>query len=230
MKRRKIYYNSRLDDEAYDIAKTIKTMDVVCDTLFEQLLVKCEEKKWVGGLEGQELNDWLHEYCFNSEAKNMFSEHLPDTWDVQCSVTFDQQEDESQVSETDSTGTVEIDKGKMFSYEKKVEVQSRYNEPRYFYYADKEWYYDTREDKYVGVSLSGNRDGSLGHVDPSGGPFVGVGDCLKWIHKELPSLTVDKIEQCASSGFFKLTTSTTQCDTKTTTSPAGCASSQKNYE
>lgn len=96
-------------------------------------------------------------------------------------------------------------KNSQTEYDKKVTVNSRYNEPRHFYLINNDWFYDVCGDIAVGMSCVS--DGSLGHVDPSGGPFVGVDTNLSGIHKDLPNAYVTKIEYDTDRGLFKLSVS-----------------------
>ena len=75
-----------------------------------------------------------------------------------------------------------------------VVVKSRYNEERKFNVLAKNCVeYSFEDDGHVGVQR--NDDGSLESVDPSGGPYIGIGTNLgEYIHKDLGDLTVTKIK------------------------------------
>ena len=74
-----------------------------------------------------------------------------------------------------------------------VVVKSRYNDERKFTIISKNCVeYSFEDDGHVGCQL--NDDGSLESVDPSGGPYIGVGTNLGEVHKELEGLTVTKIK------------------------------------
>ena len=75
-----------------------------------------------------------------------------------------------------------------------VVVKSRYREERKFNVLAKNCVeYSFEDDGHVGYSR--NDDGSLNSVDPSGGPYIGIGTNLgEYIHKDLGDLTVTKIK------------------------------------
>ena len=85
----------------------------------------------------------------------------------------------------------------------KIKYLSRYHQPRYFYQKNDNWYFDVNGDRHVGASR--NDDGSLHHVDPSGGPFVSVKTNLNKLHKNLPNATIKAIEWDSEEGAYKLT-------------------------
>jgi hypothetical protein len=75
-----------------------------------------------------------------------------------------------------------------------VVAKSRYGAERKFNVLAKNCVeYSFEDDGHVGVQR--NDDGSLESVDPSGGPFIGIGTNLgEYIHKDLGDLTVTKIK------------------------------------
>jgi hypothetical protein len=75
-----------------------------------------------------------------------------------------------------------------------VVVKSRYGAERKFNVLAKNCVeYSFEDDGHVGVQR--NDDGSLESVDPSGGPYIGIGTNLgEYIHKDLGDLTVTKIK------------------------------------
>ena len=75
-----------------------------------------------------------------------------------------------------------------------VVVKSRYGTERKFNVLAKNCVeYSFEDDGHVGYSR--NDDGSLNSVDPSGGPYIGIGTNLgEYIHKDLGDLTVTKIK------------------------------------
>lgn len=85
----------------------------------------------------------------------------------------------------------------------KITYYSRYREERYFYQKDGNWYFDVAGDRHVGASI--NDDGSLYHIDPSGGPFISVKTNLRDLHKDLPNATPKSIEWDKEEGAYKLT-------------------------
>ena len=78
--------------------------------------------------------------------------------------------------------------------EQTISILSRYNEERKFTIIAKNCVeYSFKDDGHTGCSR--NDDGSLESVDPSGGPFIGIGTNLgEYIHKDLGDLTVTKIK------------------------------------
>lgn len=84
----------------------------------------------------------------------------------------------------------------------KITYYSRYREERYFYQKNGNWYFDVNGDEYCGMSR--NEDGSLYHVDPSGGPFVSVGTNLKVLAKDLPDAKITAIEFDKEEDAYKL--------------------------
>jgi hypothetical protein len=78
--------------------------------------------------------------------------------------------------------------------EKTISILSRYNEERKFNVLAKNCVeYSFEDDGHVGVQR--NDDGNLESVDPSGGPYIGIGTNLgEYIHKDLGDLTVTKIK------------------------------------
>ena len=85
----------------------------------------------------------------------------------------------------------------------KIRYYSRYREERYFYQKDGNWYFDINGDKHCGMSR--NDDGSLYHVDPSGGPFVSLKTNLNDLHKDLPDAKIKAIEFDKAEDAYKLT-------------------------
>ena len=86
----------------------------------------------------------------------------------------------------------------------KITVKSRYGDERVFEIlsSDKIAYVFT--DDHVGMSM--DAEGKLSSVDPSGGPYIGVGTNLGDVHKELEGLTVTKIKaDTDKSGSYYLT-------------------------
>ena len=75
-----------------------------------------------------------------------------------------------------------------------VVVKSRYGTERKFNVLAKNCVeYSFEDDGHVGVQR--NDDESLESVDPSGGPYIGIGTNLgEYIHKDLGDLTVTKIK------------------------------------
>jgi hypothetical protein len=74
-----------------------------------------------------------------------------------------------------------------------IVVKSRYGTERKFTILGMNCVeYSFEDDGHVGYSA--NDDGSLYSVDPSGGPFIGIGTNLGDVHKELECLTVTKIK------------------------------------
>jgi len=75
-----------------------------------------------------------------------------------------------------------------------VVAKSRYGAERKFNVMAKNCVeYSFEDDGHVGVQR--NDDGSLESVDPSGGPYIGIGTNLgEYIHKDLGDLTVTKIK------------------------------------
>jgi len=78
--------------------------------------------------------------------------------------------------------------------EQTISILSRYNEERKFTIIAKNCVeYSFKDDGHTGCSR--NDDGSLESVDPSGGPYIGIGTNLgEYIHKDLGDLTVTKIK------------------------------------
>jgi len=86
----------------------------------------------------------------------------------------------------------------------KITVKSRYGDERVFEIlsSDKIAYVFT--DDHVGMSM--DAEGKLSSVDPSGGPYIGVGTNLGDVHKELEGLTVTEIKYNDSkTGAYYLT-------------------------
>jgi len=86
----------------------------------------------------------------------------------------------------------------------KIIVKSRYGDERVFEIlsSDKIAYVFT--DDHVGMSM--DAEGKLSSVDPSGGPYIGIGNNLGYIHKDLDGLTVTKIKRSdTKSGSYYLT-------------------------
>jgi len=76
---------------------------------------------------------------------------------------------------------------------KTISILSRYREERKFNIITKNCVeYSFEDDGHVGVQR--NDDGSLESVDPSGGPYIGVGNNLGYIHEDLDGLIVTKIK------------------------------------
>jgi hypothetical protein len=74
-----------------------------------------------------------------------------------------------------------------------IVVKSRYGTERKFTILGMNCVeYSFEDDGHVGYSR--NDDGSLYSVDPSGGPYIGIGTNLGDVHKELECLTVTKIK------------------------------------
>jgi len=83
------------------------------------------------------------------------------------------------------------------SYDPEVDesivVRSRYGDERKFTILGMNCVeYSFEDDGHVGVQR--NEDGSLESVDPSGGPYIGIGTNLGDVHMELECLTVTKIK------------------------------------
>jgi hypothetical protein len=78
--------------------------------------------------------------------------------------------------------------------EQTISILSRYNEERKFTIIAKNCVeYSFKDDGHTGCSR--NDDDRLESVDPSGGPFIGIGTNLgEYIHKDLGDLTVIKIK------------------------------------
>ena len=87
----------------------------------------------------------------------------------------------------------------------KITYYSRYREERYFYLKNGDWYFDVNGDEYCGMTR--DEDGSLYCVDPSGGPFVGVGTNLNNLHKDLPCAKIKAIEFNKGENAYQLTVS-----------------------
>ena len=119
--------------------------------------------------------------CFFEKGREM-TEHLyPDD---KIEVNFDSAEDvvSSGVSDLVQLGACPS-----------VVVKSRYGDERKFNVIAKNCVeYSFKDDGHTGCQR--NDDGSLESVDPSGGPYIGVGTNLGDVHKELEGLTVTKIK------------------------------------
>ena len=75
-----------------------------------------------------------------------------------------------------------------------IVVRSRYGDERKFTILGMNCIeYSFKDDGHTGCSR--NDDGRLESVDPSGGPYIGVGTNLGDIHKDLEGLTVMKIKR-----------------------------------
>jgi len=86
-----------------------------------------------------------------------------------------------------------------------VSILSRYGDERKFTILGMSCVaFSFEDDGHVGCSR--NENGSLESVDPSGGPYIGVGTNLGDIHKDLKDLTVTKIKYNNNkSGSYYLT-------------------------
>ena len=86
-----------------------------------------------------------------------------------------------------------------------VVIKSRYHAERKFNVISKNCVeYSFKDDGHTGCQR--NDDGSLESLDPSGGPYIGVGTNLGDIHKNLEDLNVIKIKRDESrTGFYFLT-------------------------
>ena len=86
-----------------------------------------------------------------------------------------------------------------------VSILSRYGDKRKFTILGMNCVaFSFKDDGHVGFSR--NENGSLESVDPSGGPYIGVGTNLGDIHKDLKDLTVTKIKHNNNkSGSYYLT-------------------------
>ena len=86
-----------------------------------------------------------------------------------------------------------------------VSILSRYGDERKFTILGMNCVaFSFKDDGHVGCSR--NENGSLESVDPSGGPYIGVGTNLGNIHKDLKELTVTKIKHNDNkSGSYYLT-------------------------
>ena len=89
--------------------------------------------------------------------------------------------------------------------EETISILSRYNEERKFTIIAKDCIeYSFNDDGHVGCSR--NHDGSLHSIDPSGGPYIGIGTNLGEVHKDLEDLTVTEITRSdTKSGSYYLT-------------------------
>ena len=121
--------------------------------------------------------------CFFEKGREM-TEHLYPDDPQEPEVNFDSAEDvvSSGVSDLVQLGACPS-----------VVVKSRYGDERKFNVIAKNCVeYSFKDDGHTGCQL--NDDGSLESVDPSGGPYIGVGTNLGDVHKELEGLTVTKIK------------------------------------
>lgn len=85
----------------------------------------------------------------------------------------------------------------------RIEYLNRHRQRRDFYEKDGYWYFDVNGDQHVGCSM--NHDGSLYHVDPSGGPFISIDTNLQDVHEDLPDATPKSIKFDKDEGAYKLT-------------------------
>jgi hypothetical protein len=87
--------------------------------------------------------------------------------------------------------------------EKTISILSRYNEERKFNVISKNCVEYSFEDDGHDPKI---REWRLESVDPSGGPYIGIGNNLGYIHKDLDGLTVTKIKHNNNkSGSYYLT-------------------------
>lgn len=86
-----------------------------------------------------------------------------------------------------------------------IVVRSRYGDERKFTILGMNCVeYSFKDDGHTGCSR--NDDGRLESVDPSGGPYIGIGNNLSYVHKDLDGLTVIKIKRDESrTGTYYLT-------------------------
>ena len=130
--------------------------------------------------------------CFFEKGREM-TEHL--YADDKAEVNFDSAEDvvSSGVSDPIQSSWASVPAAPSWAGLPDVVVKSRYNEERKFTIISKNCVeYSFEDDGHVGCQR--NDDGSLESVDPSGGPYIGVGTNLGDVHKELEGLTVTKIK------------------------------------
>ena len=152
--------------------------------------------------------------CFFEKGREM-TEHLyPDD---KAEVNFDSAEDVDYMSSADSRDAHSSRASMLEQLDMSsrayvpaagwltVVVKSRYNEERKFTQQAEDCIeYSFKDDGHVGCSR--NDDGSLESVDPSGGPYIGIGTNLGYIHKDLEGLTVMKIKRDESrTGTYYLT-------------------------
>ena len=132
--------------------------------------------------------------CFFEKGLEM-TEHLYPDDPQEAEVNFDSAEDvvSSGVSDPIQSGWASVPAHSSWAGYPGVVVKSRYNEERKFTIISKNCVeYSFEDDGHVGCQL--NYDGSLESVDPSGGPYIGIGTNLGEVHKELEGLTVTKIK------------------------------------
>jgi hypothetical protein len=142
--------------------------------------------------------------CFFEKGREM-TEHLYPNDKIE--VNFDSAEDvvSSGVSDPIQSGWASVPAHSSWAGWPTVVVKSRYGDERKFNVIAKNCVeYSFEDDGHVGCQR--NDDGSLESVDPSGGPYIGVGTNLGDIHKDLENLNIIKIKRDESrTGFFYLT-------------------------
>jgi len=142
--------------------------------------------------------------CFFEKGREM-TEHLyPND---KAEVDFDSDEDvvSSGVSDPIQSSWASVPAAPSWAGWPYVVVKSRYNEDRKFTIITKNCVeYSFEDDDHVGMSM--DAEGKLSSVDPSGGPYIGVGTNLGDVHKELEGLTVTEIKYNDSkTGAYYLT-------------------------
>lgn len=84
-----------------------------------------------------------------------------------------------------------------------ITVKSRYGDPRYFTYHEKDNYtFVSFECLMCRYGLIEGKDDEYLMIDPDGGPYIGVGTDLNFISPDLPKKTVTKISKI--TGGFRL--------------------------
>jgi hypothetical protein len=73
---------AEFDDKAFEVAKFIQQLTKIQEDWLEGLCKKAKEKGLVKGFEEEdrwpfpsELEDWLHDYCYNGKLNQSFSEY-----------------------------------------------------------------------------------------------------------------------------------------------------------
>jgi len=76
----------KLDDEAFRVGEFIQELSKVQDEYFNRLVQKAKDNKWFEGMEDDDFEQWLFDYCFNgtspgsNEIDKTFSEHCYADW------------------------------------------------------------------------------------------------------------------------------------------------------
>ena len=129
--------------------------------------------------------------CFFEKGREM-TEHLYPDDPQEAEVNFDSAELRDRYDRIESNWA-SVPAHSSWAGLPGVVVKSRYHDERKFTIISKNCVeYSFKDDGHTGCQR--NDDGSLESVDPSGGPYIGVGTNLGDVHKELEGLTVTKIK------------------------------------